>query len=316
MQKRSTTALLAVALGLTLACGSDSNAPIPGGGGGRGGGGGGGTSGFTATVDGTAWAATTTSQKATLGALGQIVIKGDNGSAGIELDLYNIDQVGTYAIGVGGGAVGGQGVYYTVAALSWSTPASGAAGTVTITTLTTSQIVGTFSFTAGPLGGGATGTKVVTSGVFNLLLGTTGATTWPLPDQYGTTIVGTIGGAAWNAAGGAIQFNTAGTTMSWVGNNTSYTLGVVTTNFTGVGTYGVADPTAGDATVTLIGPANSGCTGNTCWNSLLTGVGTFTVTSVTPTRIKGNLTVTMQPTAGSTATAPIDVNVNYDVGRP
>ncbi len=66
----------------------------------------------------------------------------------------------------------------------------------------------------------------------------------------------------------------------------------------------------------MIGPTTSGCTGNTCWNSLLTGVGTFTVTSKTATRMKGNLTVTMQPTAGSTATAPIDVNVNFDIGIP
>ena len=189
---------------------------------------------------------------------------------------------------------------------------------MTITTLTTSQIVGTFSFNATPLIGGVTTTKVVTTGVFNLLLGTTSQTTWPLPDQYGSTTVGTIGGVAWNAAGGAIQFSSTATIngMAWAANNSSYTLGVVTTGWVGAGTYGVADPTAGDATVTLIGPDATGCTGNPCWNSLVSGVGTFTVTSLTATRMKGNLTVTMQPTAGSTATAPIDVNVNFDVGIP
>ena len=122
----------------------------------------------------------------------------------------------------------------------------------------------------------------------------------------------------WNAAGGAIQFSSSGTIngMAWVASNSTYTLGVNTTGFVGVGSYGVTDPTAGHATVSLIGPGNSGCTGSTCWNSLLTGVGTFTVTSLTATRIKGTLTVTMQPTAGSTATTPIDVNVTFDIGIP
>jgi hypothetical protein len=32
--------------------------------------------------------------------------------------------------------------------------------------------------------------------------------------------------------------------------------------------------------------------------------------------MKGTLTVTMQPTAGSTATTPIDVNVTFDIGIP
>ena len=137
-------------------------------------------------------------------------------------------------------------------------------------------------------------------------------------DEGHRTTVGTIGGVAWNAAGGAIQFSSSATIngMAWVANNSTYTLGVNTTGFVGVGTYGVSDPIAGDAIVSLIGPANSGCTGNPCWNSLVSGVGTFTVTSLTATRMKGTLTVTMQPTAGSTATAPIDVNVTFDIGIP
>ena len=48
----------------------------------------------------------------------------------------------------------------------------------------------------------------------------------------------------------------------------------------------------------------------------LAGTGTFTVTGLTATRMQGTLTGTLQRTPPTAATAPIDVNVAFDIGLP
>lgn len=107
-----------------------------------------------------------------------------------------------------------------------------------------------------------------------------------------------------------------GTTFSLAANNTAYTLGVAMTNFPGTGTYGITGA-PGSAAVSMLGPyTNPNGAVNCCWSSLPAGTGTFTVTSLTATRMQGTLTGTLQPTPSTAATAPIDVNVTFDIGLP
>ena len=115
------------------------------------------------------------SEQAQVGSLGAITIQGTwNNSTTITLNLFNIDEPGTYPLGVTSANVGGIGVVSNTTGRAWSTPGSGAAGTVTLTTYTASRIAGTFSFNAEPLTGAATGTKVVTGGAFDLILASNG----------------------------------------------------------------------------------------------------------------------------------------------
>ena len=125
----------------------------------RGRGGGGGTSGFTAVIDGQAWTATSTSRKAQVGPFGAITIQGLANGTTLLLILYNIDSVGTYPLGMGGTAVGGLGQVSDLTGRGWSTPLSGAAGSVTITTLSSGRIAGTFTYDADSSLGAAHGTR-------------------------------------------------------------------------------------------------------------------------------------------------------------
>lgn len=51
---------------------------------------------------------------------------------------------------------------------AWVASAAGGTGTIIITTLTSTTVAGSFSFTAVPTSSPATGNKVVTDGLFNL----------------------------------------------------------------------------------------------------------------------------------------------------
>ena len=68
----------------------------------------------------------------------------------------------TFANGNGGSAT------YSKAGQGWSSGLAGGTGSVTITTLTASHIVGTFAFDAVPASGGASGTIHVVSGQINM----------------------------------------------------------------------------------------------------------------------------------------------------
>ena len=269
---------------------------------------------MTAQINGQPWTAPSTSRTAQLGSFGTIFIQGSQNGTTIVLTLYNIDSIGTYSLGMGATTVGGVAQVTDIVPRSWATPASGAAGTVTITTLTTGHIAGSFAFSADSILGTATGTTNVTQGSFDLLLGTSGTTTWPLPDNYGSTIRGTVGGSP-SQASLVVSTLLAGT-MVIGASNTSYSLSIGQTGFTGVGSYPVS-ATPGEAVVVLQGPA-ANPTGplNCCWGGTTGNVGTLTITSLTATRLKGTLSATLVPTPGATAVGTIVIADTFDIGLP
>ena len=153
------TMLSAILLLSAVACGGSSGdaitGNIPGAGSGP----------LSATIDGKAWASTVPA-----------VIYRNNlvSVAGIDLALTASVSFGFGATGPGtfslapGNLVGGTGIIVKSNSQSWATALAGGSGSVTLTTLTTNHIVGTFAFDAVPSGGGATGTVHVTSGKFDI----------------------------------------------------------------------------------------------------------------------------------------------------
>jgi hypothetical protein len=118
---------------------------------------------MSAKVDGGAWVATTVGTfKSTNG----LIISGTTAAIGISLGFSTIQGTGTQIIG-GTGATG-LGLV-TTATQSWESNGQQGSGTVTLTTLTATRVVGTFTFTA-PLFGtvGPPATRTVTSGKFDV----------------------------------------------------------------------------------------------------------------------------------------------------
>jgi hypothetical protein len=164
---------------------------------------------FTATIAGQPWQSDQISlTTVSAGAVtpGSLVISGTQVGTGgsyrsLILILGFLTGPGTYPLGVNVGTTGGGSgtvaVWDGSTSTQYLTPFSGNAGTVQITSLTGSQVVGTFSFTAPPtLGGGAS--QTVTNGAFDV----------PLPSNFvaatqagrGSTMTATLGTTAWNGA--------------------------------------------------------------------------------------------------------------------
>jgi hypothetical protein len=261
-----------------------------GGGGSVGGGGGGGSGAFAATVDGQGWSGDTgVSATASASTPGTYILVGSRLLSGstyrtLNLTLYNIAATGTYPLGVGPTVVGGIGTV-TDGATTWLTPLSGAAGTVTISTLSSSTIAGTFSFTATPLGGGA-GSRVVGNGSFAIpVTGTAGT----VPAGAGSRMSAVLGGVAWNAAT-VVTVSHSGGVYAFGGSNTDSFVNFTLSSITGPGTVAL-----NTTTETL-----SVQQGLQEWSSIIGGSGSVTITELTASRIKGTVSATLQAGGGGT----------------
>jgi hypothetical protein len=175
---------------------------------------------------------------------GSLAITGTRVTSGsdfraMSLLLGFIEGPGTYPLGVNLGTNGGGLATVTIAASgatsSFMTALSGAAGTVTVTTLAGGRIAGTFAFEAEPTLGSSVSVSV-TSGSFDV----------PLPngfmaaagDARGSRVSASFGGGAWNAA-------------TIIGLGESNTLGITATNTTHVLTLNPLVPVASGTTYTV-----------------------------------------------------------------
>ncbi len=122
---------------------------------------------FSATINGTAWSA-----------LGRVVVSRGAGNYlafsavsttyGMTIALQTVTGPGTVSL-TSSISNGSQVTVANVTGMGWSTSPQGGTGSITITTLTASRVVGTFAFNAVPVpGGGATSTLQVTNGVFDV----------------------------------------------------------------------------------------------------------------------------------------------------
>jgi hypothetical protein len=302
---RKTLALLFVSL---TACGGSDSATGPTGT----------TNGtFTATIDGQAWVSTsnqiTGGTASTSSIPGYVILTGSKVVSAtnyttLTLALGYLAGTGTYPLGVNPvSTAGGSGLVFGVQGTgigTWSTNFTGNAGTLTITSLTATRIVGTFQFTAPPQSfTTTTGTRVVTNGAFDL----------PLPGNFvvapatnkGSKISGTVGGAAWNAA-----------TVIALGANGVFTIGGTTDSLslslsTGrTVTAGSSYPIGGTGGAQFL-ISKTGT--SLAWSSAIgtASVGTLTIASLTANRVAGSFAATLLGGAGTSGS--LVVNATFDV---
>jgi hypothetical protein len=118
--------------------------------------------GVSASIDGTPFTAliafgTYTGNVLTIGGL--------SGSTSINLTVPNVTTTGTLSLASGQAGI----AEVDVNAQNWSTSVTGGTGSITVTSISSTQASGTFTFSApATVGSGATGTKVVTNGVFTV----------------------------------------------------------------------------------------------------------------------------------------------------
>lgn len=220
----------------------------------------------------------------------------------IVLALYNMGGPGTYPLGVNSTNFGGIG---TVAegSTAWVTPLNGTAGTVIVTSLTSSRIAGSFNFTGGQLAT-PSATRTVSNGAFDLPITGTLGTVQP---YQGSTMKATLGGAAWIGAtivvvaktGGVYSFGGLSLASGVTG---ASNVNVILNGVTGPGTYPLA-PGMSSISVTI---------GSTAHSSSLTGSsGSVVVSSVDANRLKGTFTGTLASGGASSLSV---TNGTFDIG--
>lgn len=293
---------------------------------GGGGGGGGGSSFMRAKVDGANWTADalTAGQGALHTQPGFYYVEGIKAAGGatsfLTMSLYNVDTLGTYPMGVSGTTFGGSG---TVGGSTsgWYTPLSGAAGTVTLTTLTDTRIAGTFAFVTTPAFGSASGTRTITEGSFDYPVITSG-TGGPRPDAQGSRVSMKIGVQAWNAA-------TVVSARTGSGSNTTTVIGASNLthsfSFSLTGTLPPGDYPLHNTTPLMLIIAST-TTPAQQWGGSVTfdgtnlvtdDVGTITITDHTATRLRGTFTATLAPSTSGSAPSPLSVaSGSFDIGLP
>lgn len=265
----------------------------------------------TATINGQAWASAS-SAAAIRSAAGLYSLTALNvtGDYSLIFTLYNIGATGTYPLGTGLQLYGGLVTVSKPGTTGWSTPLNGAAGQISITTLTATRIAGTFSFTASPLIG--TGSSLtVTNGTFDVPV--TGSVPFAaLPDNVGGRFGGTINGSAFAVAQATALVTTSNpATLTIVASNGERNLTMSLANFTGAGSYTLS------AATPVRSLQMSGAPGNliATWNSQSSGgSGTVVITSITAARIIGSYSATLAPLAGG-ASGNLTVTGTFDIGR-
>lgn len=310
---RATLAALLVACG---GGGGDATSPSTSGGN-QNPGGSTGSSQMTATINGQAFSVTGVSAvfAAQLDAnSGSYLLSGVETAStfrSITFTLSGISGPGTYPLGVDGVSVaGGAGSVSVNATNVWNTGLSGASGTITITSLTTTRIAGTFAFSANAAGGSATGSQSVTNGSFDAGFGKT-VVIKALADSIGSKMTATLGGQFWNGA--IVSGQTSSSFFSISAINDRQTLLFTFPMPAGTGTFQLSN--AGGAILQAWDPKSVKPAGARCCWGVAGDVGTITITSLTKTRAKGTFSATLSPQAGTAATGQLTITGGaFDIG--
>ncbi|MCC7052955.1 MAG: hypothetical protein IT355_06770 [Gemmatimonadaceae bacterium] len=276
-----------------------------GGGGGGGPTGGGTTGSMSASIDGTSWSSTTASATATPGGIFTLTGVQAGSGVGVTMTIYHIGAPGTYPLGVGSTVAGGL-ASVVEGTSGWSTPLSGAAGTVTVTSVSPTRIGGSFAFTA-PRVTGASGlaTRAITTGLFDVPV--SGPATLVVPDNAGGKMTWGVGSTAHTASSIASVSAPSAGVLTFAGSNTAQTLSIIVSEYTGTGIYILGSGASRSVRLTQVAPG--GVWGGT--NASTTG--SLTVTTATASRIIGSLSVTLQPVGGTTG-GTVRVFATFDIG--
>ena len=249
------------------------------------------TSSMTFRVDGTA---TTASSVAGNFANGILSVSGTDASRATTLSFAvtpTAAGTGTYTLGPLSSA--NALILIGNPAAGWQAAVGIGSGTITINTLTTTTASGTFSFSlAAVAGSGATGTKTITEGTFNVTFASTGPP--PGTPGNGSSISVLIDGVQWTSSLSR-RATLLNNILTITGQDTNFRVITLAVPFSG----GVQIPPSPPASVSLdfATPGRGIVTmvlGAQNWdNGHDGGAGTFTVTSISNTRVAGTFNVTL-----------------------
>lgn len=269
---------------------------------------------MTATVDGEAWTAATSSLSATLieDVPGGVLLEG-TANLGvayrqITISLYNIDGPGTYALGVTASMYGGYATY-AISGGQWHSPYTGASGTVTVQELSNDRIKGTFQFHATPILGSQTpDTHDITGGQFDLPLESPLAA---VPDNVGGSLQVKVGDVDYSASYFTVTPNGTGGYLLTTGND-DYQFGIFLDGVDGPGPYPLSFPTRS----IVINPGTNPSDGvSCCWGPSVEDTGTITLTTASAERLAGTFSATLNPRDGTNATESVVlVGGMFDLG--
>ena len=177
-------------------------------------------------------------------------------------------------------------------AAGWQAGVGIGSGTITLTALSSTGATGTFSFTLAAVPGtGATGTRTVTDGSFTVTFTSTPA---PPTTPSSSTISALVDGVAWSGSVSRRATLTNGI-LAVTGQDTS---GRVITLTAPISASLLVPPSAPPTISMNFGAIPQGVAimvlGSQNWDNARTGgVGTFTVTGISSTRVTGTFTVTV-----------------------
>ena len=294
--------ILATALLLPIACSESGSGPVLPGGGTT-------VAPVKATINGQAWSSGTsvTAIRAATG-LYSLTALNTSGDYTLAFTLNNIGAAGVYPLGTTASLSGGTVVVSKPGATGWSTPLTGAAGQIVITSLTATRLAGEFAFTATPLTG--TGNLTVANGTFDVPV--TGAVAFgALPDNLGGRYTGTANGASFAASGVSAILTTGTAPTLTIAATGERTIVISLVNMTGVGAYTLTNASP----VRSIQVTGSPTSQTATWYSQgQGGGGTVNITTSTATRFAGNYTATLVPLGGG-ATGVLTLTGTFDFGR-
>lgn len=290
--------LLVTALTLSLfACGGGDDGKEPTNPGGQSG------NHMTAKIDGVAWTGSAEVHAGTSGArMANMNIIGTDLSplVSVILNLSFVEGPGVYPLGVNPLTNAGGTGSVVRATDHWLTPLSAMAGSVTITTRTSTRIAGTFAFTADRTPG--TGAPVVvTDGEFDV---TKAAGLPPLPTGTGSEVSAEMDGTSWSGATVSVEQNGE----RFGGSNTTYAMSVGFHDAPIQGhTYAIG-PTASMSA--------SRTDNNDSWLSASQdSVGYVIVSKVTAERLEGTFAGHLAP-AGTASSPLVVTNGSFSVHIP
>jgi hypothetical protein len=210
-----------------------------------------------------------------------------------------------------GAVVGAYASYSLVSAQTWHTRYTGDQGTLTITTLSDTRIVGKFEFDLTAFAGTkAVGTHKVTEGQFDLML--TGSAT-PIGPALGRTLGAELEGAVFNAASIVVTPLASGFSFNAINDN--FNIGF---SFGGVSAAGSYDLSFGSParTVVVVAGSMGDAKTNCCWGASPDDTGSLTLSTFSAERFVGTFELTLKPQAMSAATAPLVIKSGrFDIGR-
>ena len=208
-----------------------------------------------------------------------------------------------------------EGRHYADQTGGWGTRLTGQAGTITISTLTATRIVGTFSFVADMVSGGATGTKTVTGGSFDLPITTPVATT-PVPNTSRNLVTATLGGQAYVAATVA-PYPSPATIFGFASTSVTHSVTLSITGNAVPGTYQLGAQ-GSPAQLGVNGECTAGSgVPNCAWSSVVAGSsGTITIASMANGRATGTFSGTLGRGTQTGAATMAVASGAFDVGVP